>query len=336
MSITAPNVGAGNKDYVIAWSSEEVPTGGGFIRSEFLVYDVAGSALSWSTNESHSAVSASSTGTFTVGGVFTGGVLTLAYTPTIYSVRISSRFHTRVETREHFVAQTAAPSVIGVQACERIPFPAAALTSGNIAGPGYQAAAASMQVTRNRHRNLSPLVQWLIGEWEPPPSYANDMRDVGNPKHVWSIPAGYKGWNVGAGWQTRINMLSRVRVPEHVQHLRVEVQWATWETSEGLGMDLVELRAHTSNGRPRDANLVSTQTISRSTDDGTHGLGVREVFDPLYVQRDENGWTWIWLSARTDSGSGSGNATWSIRSLSIVPWLLPPDWADLPPIPLGP
>jgi hypothetical protein len=320
-SITAPNVAAGVKSYVIAWSTEMNPGGSGLTaqRSEFLVYDVAGASLSWTT-ATHATNPTSASATFTVRGVFTGGVMTLTYAPDVDAVRISSRFHTRMETREHFVAQTAAPSIVGVAACELIPFPAGALTNGNVVGPGYQFAAASMQTGRNRHRLLSPLVQWLNAS---PPTVGDDMRDTFGPKAVYNMAE-------GGGWQTPSSWLCRRMVPRHCQWLQVEVQWATWNQGAG-DPDLVELRCHAANNSPKTATEVATVTIDRTADDTIAGVGVRQTFAPLLVHRDQMGYTWLYLSGRTDSGSGSGNSNYRVVQWSIVPLVLGDGYNGQPP-----
>jgi hypothetical protein len=313
MSLTASAIDAAPKTYVIAWSTEPNPGGspGGSdeLRSEFLVYDVAvGGSPVWDT-ATHKNIAASSTATLTVGGVYTGGAMTLAYSDTISVVRISSRFHTRTETREHFVAQTAAPTLEGPAACQRLPLPAAVLTNGNVVGPAYQLGAASMQTKRDRHRLLSPVEQWMNAS---PPTLSDDMRDTVNPKHV---------LNMGDGWQQPLMWLCWRPFPRHCTHVRVEVQWATWETVPGA-TDIVELRAHSWNANPYYATEDSNVLISRTSDDGVNGLGVRQVFPPLLVKRGDDGYTWLGLSGRTDSGSGSGNASYLVRSFTAVPWVL--------------
>jgi hypothetical protein len=199
------------------------------------------------------------------------------------------------------------------------------LTAGNVAGPGYQFAAASMQTTRDRHRLASPVVQWMQSS---PPTLSDDMKAAAamNPKHV---------FNMGDGWQQPLMWLCRRMVPRHVQWLRVEVQWFTWESAPGV-TDLVELRAHTWNDNPYTATADSNVTISRQVDDTSVGIGVRQTFDPLLVERGADGYTWIGLSARTDSGSGSGNASYAVRSMTAVPWVLGEGYNGQPPNAWGP
>jgi hypothetical protein len=330
-SIPAPGVGVGLKDYVIAWSTEPNPQtlgvgSGTALRSEFTVYDVAGAALTTEV-ATHDPVLASATGTLTVGGVYTGGVMTLTYANAIDAVRISSRFHTRVETREHFVAQTAAPSPLGPAACQLPVIPAGAITDGNVVGPAYQLAAASMQKGRDRDRLASPIIQWMNAS---APTLSDDMKVAANvnPKHIWNMPE-------GGGWQQPLMWLVKRMVPRNIQYLRVEVQWATWETISGT-TDLVELRAHSWNGNPLTATETANVLISRQVDDLVLGLGVRQVFAPLQVKRGPDGYTWIGLSARTDSGSGTGNASYVVRSMTAVPWVLADGYGGLAPGPFGP
>lgn len=336
-TLAAPSVSGSLRDYVVAWSTEPNPqtTGAGDAqRSEFLVCDVATGGLA-QTVATHASVTASPTGTLTLRGVYTGGLMTLNYTSTaaVDAVRISSRFHTRVETREHFVSQTSSPVVIGIQACQQTPFPASAMLSGEVAGPAYQAAAASMQATRNRHRLCSSVIAWQMRS--PAPSYEDDLRDTGNAKHVWTIPDGWGGWNNGTGWQARLSWLACVRVPAHIEHVRVKVQWATWKVTP-VTTKIVELRVHSSNASPKAASQTSTKLISRTADDGVNALGVQQVFGPLPVNRGDDGYTWIWMSARIDSGSGTSGMAWSLHALSVQPWALPDGYDGGAPNALGP
>lgn len=327
-SITAPNVGALAQAYVIAWSTEPNPLTTGAadaLRSEFLVYDVAGTTLSWDTAE-HAVAAASNTGTFTVAGVYTGGVMTLTYAPGVDAVRISMRFHTRVETREHFVSATPLATILGVKACQTIPLPAEVIAAGQIVGPGYQFAAASMQVTRDRHRLVSPIWQWLAPEQ---PSLADDMKDTISYKLVLDMP------ELGVGWQQPLCWLARRRIPRHVAHVLVRIQWATWETAPGV-TDKVELQFHCADGPPNSYVKMRSQLISRQVDDGASGLGVNQSFDFVRVERDAEGYTWLWMTARTDEGSGAGNATYQVRSCSVTPVVLEEGYGGEVPNPWGP
>jgi hypothetical protein len=316
VTLTAPGVGGSPKSYVIAWSTEPNPQTTGApnaLRSEYLVYDVAvGGSPTWDT-VTHAENPAPGTATFAVGGI--GAAMGSPYSHDIDAVRISMRFHTRTETREHFVAQTAAPDIIGIAACQNIPPPAAMLTAGNVAGPIFQFAAASTHTGRDRHRLCSPIETW---QQASPPALSDDMRTTLNPKHVLEM---------GDGWQQPLIWLTCRMVPRHVLWLRIEVQWATWETVPG-DTDLVEIRAHCWNGNPWNATERTDVLIERTSDDGTNGLGVREVFDPLRVVRGNDGYTWLGMSARTNSGAGGGNATYIVRSFTAVPWILPEGYGN--------
>jgi len=313
-SITAPNVAAGAKDYIVAWSTEPNPATTGAAdaqRSEFLVYDVAGAALAW-TSATHSQVNPSSAGTFAVGGTYSGGVLNSPYGLAIDAIRISNRFHTRVETREHFVAATPAPTPSGPVAVQLVTPPEAMLEPGELVGPGYQLAAASMATTRDRHRLVSPVWQWTQ---QQPVVFTDNMRTSIGPRHVWDLEDGY---------QNPISMLARRRIPRHVAWLRVIVQWATWKINPVNPMDAVDFRFHTADGKPNNYTRQSFKLISRNIDDvSPAGLGVLQVMEFIPVERDDAGYTWLWPSIRTDSGSGMGNAAYSIRSISATPIVLP-------------
>jgi hypothetical protein len=237
--------------------------------------------------------------------------MTQPYGLAIDAVRVSFRFHTRVETREHFVAASPVPTPTGPVAVQLVTPAPAMLEPGELVGPGYQLAAASMQTTRDRHRLVSPVWQWTQRQ---PVALADDMRTALGQRWVWDLEAGY---------QTPINMLARRRIPRHTSWLRVLVQWATWKINPLLAMDTVELRLHTADGPPNAYTNESHKIISRAIDDGgPAGLGELAVMDFVWVERDGDGFMWIWISARTDGGSGSGNAAYTVRSVSVLPVVL--------------
>jgi hypothetical protein len=350
MSLQAPSapVGGSAHTYVIAWSTEPNPlhTGGvgTALRSEFTVYDLDGAGgLAWDT-DTHDVGAVSGANTLTVRGVYTGGAMTLTYANAVGCVRISCRFHTRVETREHFVAQTATPSNVGIAACQQAVPPVEMFAPGQIIGPPYQHAAASMQPTRNRHRLVSPVWQWIQVDG---PSFADDMRDGVSPK--WVIDLDDPGFvaEAGTGWQAYIGWLARVQVPRHVEHLLVRAQWATWETAPGT-TDKAELQFHCANGPPRpvrkgntnqmipEFTITNYQTIERQVDDvSVSGLGANQVFDFVKVERDADGFSWVWVAGRADEGSGAGNVTYQVRSIAATPIVLGDGYGGLVANPWG-
>jgi len=320
VSLSAPNVGAGLQDYIVAANTEPNPETTGAadaLRTELLVYDVAGDALAWVV-AAHAVFVADPAGAFSIGGEWDGATLQKAYPDSIDGVRISARFHTRVEVREHWVAQTPAPTPQGITAVEGPVLPSDATLAKSTAGPQYQAAAAAMATGRNRHRMVSPAVQCIVSA---PPTWEDDLADVIGEGRVHDLDGGY---------QTPLCWLWRRRIPRHCSWVAVRVQWAVWDT-DAQPPDLVELRAHTADASPPLAQQQQVKTISRSVDDGTNGVGVLESFALLYVERDLEGWTWLFLSARTDGGSGAGNAAYSIREISIVPVSTSEGYDDQPP-----
>ncbi len=348
-SVTVPSVAVASRSCVVAWSTEPNPltTGAGdALRSDFYVYNSFTDEVVYDT-ATHAVVAAHASATLTVGGVFTGGILTLAYTPAIDAVRISCRFHTGTETREHFVAQTAAPSNTGLAACQQAVPPPEFFAPGLAVGPQYQHAAASMQPTRDLHRLLSPVWQWMqLNHADGCPQFADDMRDGVSTK--WVIELDDPGFvaEAGPGWQTPICWLARVQVPRHVEHLLVRAQWATWETAPGT-TDKAELQFHCADGPPRPVmdgnklipafNFTSYQTIERQVDDvSISGLGANQVFDFVKVERDADGYSWVWVAGRADEGSGSGNVTYQLRSVVATPIVLGDGYGGLVANPWGP
>jgi hypothetical protein len=343
-SVTVPSVAVASRSCVVAWSTEPNPLtvgAGDALRSDFYVYNSFTGEVSY-TSADHSVEAAFATATFTVGGVFVGGVLTLAYSPAITAVRISCRFHTGVETREHFVAQTAAPSNDGIAAVQQAVPPAEMFAPGQIIGPQYQHAAASMQPTRNRHRLVSPVWQWIQADAPP---LSDDMRDA-FPKWVIDLDAPGFVAEAGAGWQTPICWLARIQVPRTIEHLLVRAQWATWETAPGT-TDKAELQFHCADGPPRPVvdgnklipqfNVTSYQTIERQVDDvSMSGLGANQVFDFVKVERDADGFSWVWAAGRADEGSGAGNVTYQVRSIAATPIVLGDGYGGLVANPWGP
>jgi hypothetical protein len=348
-SITAPNVTGLARSYVIAWSTFANPLtvgAGDTLCSDLYVYDVSGSVLTY-LPITHSTVTASGAGTLTIAGMYTGGVMTLTYANDIDAVRISCRYHTGVETREHFVAQASAPANVGIAACQQAVPPIQMFAPGQIIGPQYQHAAASMQPTRNRHRLVSPVWQWIaLAHADGAPQFTDDMRDGVSPK--WVIDIDDPGFvaEAGAGWQTYIGWLARVQVPRHVEHLLVRAQWATWETVPGT-TDKAELQFHCANGPPRpvkDGNkmipeftITNYQTIERQVNDvSVSGLGANQVFDFVKVERDADGFSWVWVAGRADEGSGAGNVTYQVRSIAATPIVLGDGYGGLVANPWGP
>lgn len=325
-TVDAPLIAGVAQGYVIAWSTEPNPLGTigdpDELRSEFRVYGgpAGDEELAWDS-VNHASAPADVAGTFTVGGVYTGGMMTLAYSDTIEIVRISCRFHTGTETREHFVAQTSAPVVEGIQACERPRIPPQIIEPGQIVGPAYQMAAASMKSGANRHRLLSPVWQRQIPQ---PEAFADDIRDNLTHKLAWNMPG-------GEGWQVPL-WVARRQIPPHAGHLRVMIQLVTFTIDPMEAMDDVEIRFHTSNRRPYLATLESHITLTRNVDDGSStALGALVVFDDFCpVQRGPDGYTWLWWSMRTDGGSGSGNASYAIRGWSATPIVLAPGYNGEP------
>jgi len=308
-SIAAPGAGALAQPYVIAWSTEPNPATTGAadaLRSEMLVYDATGAALAWAA-VAHAVFAADPAAAVSLGGSWTGAILAAAYPKALDGCRISARWHGRAEVREHWVAQTPAPAVVGITAVEGQLLPSDTAIAKSIAGPQYQAGAASMRVGRNRHRLTSPSTETTIPD---PPSWVDDLADTIGPTRVLNLEGGYQ---VALGW------VWRRRIPRMCGWVLVHLQLATWD-DDAQPPDLTEIRIHAADGPPVDFDEEQIKLISRSVDDGTDGVGVQLVFDPLYLRRDEaSGYTWLWLSARTDGGSGAGNAVYSIREVSIVP-----------------
>ena len=320
-SLTPPNVGASARDYILGFATEPNPATTGAsdaLRSECLVYDVASSTLVHAT-VTHALHAADVAGSFSVGGSWDGAVMQAPFGLAIAGARVSARFHTRVEVREHWVAQTAAPVVNGITAVEDSVFPADAMLAKSLAGPQYQAAAASMAVGRNRHRLVSPVVQCLHMDFG---TFGDDIGDVLGPGRVFAM---------GDGYQTPLAWMVRRKIPLSCSHILARVQWATWTDPSPGVPDLVELRIHTADNHAAFAVEISSQTISRAVDDSLTGfLGAQAVFPPVKVERDPDGWSYIFMSSRTNGGSPS-TARYSVREWTVTPMDAPVGFQDLGP-----
>jgi hypothetical protein len=320
-TLNAPNAGVSARDYVVAWATEPNPATTGpadALRSECLVYDVASTTLAW-TVVTHPVHAADVAGAFSVGGSWDGAVLQQPFGLTIDGARVSARFHSRTEVREHWVAQTPAPVVDGITAVEDSVLPADAMLAKALVGPQYQAAAASMAAGRNRHRLVSPLVQCLHMEF---PTLEDDLDDAFGGQRV---------YDMGDGYQATVAWLVRRRIPKTCNWVLARVQWATWSDPSGVP-DLVELRMHTTDNVPAFAEAIASQTISRAVDDEATGfLGVQEYFAPVKVERDAQGWTWIFLSARVNAGSPSATTRYSVREWTVTPMSAAPGFQGLQP-----
>lgn len=326
--VTAPSVGGAPRDYVVAWSTEPNATTTGLgdaLRSTLLVYDVLGATLAKSTFV-HALDTPNPAETFTVAGAWDGAILQQPYALAIDAVRVSCRFHTATETREHFVTASPAPTPSGPVAVQLITPPAASLEAGRLAGPGYQAAALSVAAGRDRHRLLGPVWQWIQPQGGMF-AYADFLEDVLRPSWVLDEDAGY---------QTAIHWLARRRIPRHAGHVRGVIQVSTWAL--GLGpVDPADFRLTIADGPPHAYQTRATTVVSRSIDDGgAPGVGALLEWDPAAVRRDDDGWSWLWLSTRTDGGSGAGNTGYAVRSLAVQPLVLLEGYLGELPDPWGP
>jgi hypothetical protein len=298
----APNVEEPPRNYLIAWATEPNPQTTGpsdALRSEITIYDVAGQEI-LAAVVLHDVVTTGPTGGFSVGGRWDGSAMSNVFDGTINEVAVLSRFASRPEIRERFVAQSAAPSVVGITAVETPLLPEQVTEPGAIAGPAYQAAAASMQVGRNRHRMASPIIHFPTrsAPWIP-----LDPRDGWPDNWVLTLADGY---------HTAIGWLWRRRIPTHLDWLRASVHWATRDT--GASAVDCSLRLYCSDKQPGTATQWSSATLNRTTDDDT-GLGVFEDFALTRVRRDEQGYSWIWLAGYTAATSNE----YRVRGLTVVP-----------------
>lgn len=302
LDVAAPNIDGSSKTYLLAWATEPNPLTTGSsdaLRSEFTLLDVDGNEL-LTTTVTHEVYAAGSTGALSIGGRWDGSTMSSVYNDTINEVAILSRFCSRPEIRERFVAQSAVPTVEGITAVEVPLLPSQVTEAGALAGPQYQFAAAAMQVGRNRHRLASPLIQMAVrsAPWIP-----LDPRDGWPDAWVYTMPDGF---------HTSIAWLWRRRVPTHLDWLLGSVHWATRDT----GSDPVDcsLRLYCSDKLPPLNGQLSSATLTRTTDDDT-GLGVFEDFDLVRVRRDAQGYSWIWLAGYTEET----NNEYRVRGLTVVP-----------------
>lgn len=315
--LAPPNLDGTLKAYVIGWSTEPNPATTGpsdALRSECCVYDVAGDVMAY-TVVSHAVVEPDPGEHFAIGGAWNGATLTNAFTGTINAVRVSARFHSRAETREHFVAQTPAPDVDGITAVEGPVVPSQVCEAGALVGPAYQAANAALAVGRLRHRLLSPVVQ-LVTRTPPVLALVNGLASDIDSHRVLAL---------GDGFATHLGWLWRRWIPPHAEWLRTVVQWATWGVGGNDDID-VSLRVYASDQPPHLASEWTSQTLRRTADDGEDGEGVLEAFDRLKVRRGADGYTWLWLGVRRDGSSSEV----VVRGCTITPMSAPSIGAEPP------
>lgn len=288
-SLDAPNADGTAKTYVVGWSSEANPETTGAsdaVRSELTVYDVDGNDLA-RVDVTHATGSPASTMEFVVGGWWDGAKVANKANATINAARVSARYHTRSETREHFVAQTSAPTVTGVSAVELQPVPADVCVAGALVGPQIQHASQAVAVGRNRHRLVGPLVSgphWPLVAWQ------SSLTEAVSASWVRTLSDGF-ATNLGWTW--------RRRVPYHAEWILGTLQWAAWNT-EAEAVD-VTMRLYCSRNPPHlaQASEWTVVELTRTNDDGVGGgfggTGALEQFDPLLVRRDADGVSWLWL-----------------------------------------
>jgi hypothetical protein len=316
-----PNIDGVDRQYLIGWSTGPNPQTTGApdaLWSIGYVYDVTTGDIVHLT-ATHAADTLSLLSNLTIGGSWTGATMLNIFGGTIYGARISARFHSAVEGREHWLGQTPAPTISGITAVEDSPIPSDACLATSLAGPQYQAAAAAMATGRNRHRMISPVMQWAPPF--PAPDLVDDLGDVYGASRVFSM---------GDGYQSPVAWLVRRRLPKHCAWLLARVQWATKPT-DANPPDLVELRVHVSDAAPPFAVQTTTKLISRAVDDLPSFVGVLEYFDPVPIVRDDDGWSWIYFSARTNGGVAPSNVEYSIREFTATPMAAGIGFDDAPP-----
>lgn len=315
-SLAPPNLSGTPRTYVIGWSTEPNPagSGGSGARSECFVYDVASGEMARAV-VAHFILLNPISQHLGIGGTWDGSALDNVFTGTIHAVRISARFHSRVETREHFVAQTAAPVVEGITAVESPVVPSQVCEAGALVGPAYQAANAALAVGRLRHRLLSPVVQ-LVTRTPPVLALVNGLASDIDSHRVLAL---------GDGFATHLGWLWRRWTPPHAEWLRTVVQWATWGVGGNDDID-VSLRVYASAQPPHLASEWTSQTLRRTADDGEDGEGVLEAFDRLKVRRGADGYTWLWLGVRRDGSSSEV----VVRGCTITPMSAPSIGAEPP------
>lgn len=314
-TLTPPNLDGSLKTYIISWSTEPNPGGSGAtaMRSECLVQDVDGNSLTY-TALTHAVTAEDPSDPFAVGGLWSGVALDNAFTDTINAVRVSGRFHTRAETREHFYAQTAAPDPDGIVCVEQPVWPDDAHVAGSIVGPQLQASALAMAIGQNRHRLAGPTIQVLTPsspEYQPTLSSTTDL----DATRCFTLSDTYK---MHTGWTWRR------KIPRQCEWVRVQVQIATWDT--GAAAIAVNLRCYCSDKPPHLATEWSVQTLTRTANDTNgSGTGALLTFSPLFVRRDGEGRSFFWIA----SSLGTNDRV-AIREISFAAMSMP-DTDAMPP-----
>ena len=315
-TLLAPNADGTAKTYVIGWSSEANPATTGAadaVRSEFSIYDVDGDEIE-RAEVLHATGSPVDTMSFVLGGWWDAGAVGNKTDATINAARVSARYHTRSETREHFVAQTAAPTVTGVSAVELQRLPADACVAGAVEGPQVQHASQSMAAGRSRHRLCGPLVSgphWPLAAWQ------SDLTEAVSPSWVRVLSDGYA---------TSLAWLWRRRVPYHAEWLLGSLQWATWNTATEAVDASVRLYCSSKPPHLAQSSEWTFVELTRTVDDGVGGgfggLGAFERFARLLVRRDQDGFAWLWLGLSITEATPLATKV-NPRWLSVVSLTLP-------------
>ena len=320
-TIPAPNIDGTAKTYIIGFSSYANPLTTGAadaMRSECWVYDVDGDSIAYEVANSDDGDPDPGM-YFVVGGRWTGAVIDNKVGAIINGARVSARFHTRVESREHWVAQTAAPIVTGVTAIELQLIPADACVAGSVVGPQIQHAATSLDSGRSRHRLAGPALGLII---YPPPTYKSDLSVTVSP--TW-VRLNDDGFLTSLGW------VWRRRIPQSIERVLPRIQWATWNT-ELKDVD-VTLRVYCGRKPPALAQTWESVDFTRAVDDGAGGgmggLGVLESGDSLLVVRDQAGYSYFWLGLSITEATPLATNV-SLRQIDLMDFTLPTGNDDPP------
>lgn len=315
--VALPGLAVGtDTPYLISWCQH--PDGAN-VRSELLVVNLTTGAVAHA-QATHAAGSTSATDTLTIGAAFGGSSKFSASTDFSY-VRIGRRFHSQVEQRESFVAQTTPPATTMLRRDALLVPDRATLdiaSDGSFAGPAHLWAGHAYE--QSDRRLVGPLVNLQV---HSPLELVHD----GSPNTAW--------WRAAPG-DSDFRMCSALLwyrpVPGKVNraHVRLYVQQSNPDDTETA---TITWRAYSLAGLPvvgEPAGPLThyrTSDVTCSTDHGTT-VDSGEWLDlgslPLAV--DEHGMTWLAVALSFDEESEHLETTIAkVYTVTIEPYFEPAD-----------
>lgn len=314
IEVEAPDLDSEPGPYLIHWSSQA--TGAGTARSEVMVVSLSSGAAAHAFDD-HAVGTPNPAHALYVGAVdgangYTGGIAA------IKAVRIGTRFHSQVEAREDWIAESTAAVVASQTRLEPVPIDTTTglAAEGSLYGPAILHA--SHAGTQADKRLWSPIVSEVYRQTSLAPSLGYEFEPA---RHAVLAPGSdYLRLLLRHTW--------RRPIPPGCRRARARVHVTMWPTS---GVDVCSVQFQvwawdvlpfTYKGLGPAPKSSATSVATRATSDGTStGAGAWVDLGNLYLP-EHGGLTWLALGvgfAEGDSDPALEETRVRVNAVTIDP-----------------